>query len=185
MSNTDDLLLQIFTHKLLGFMKPLLTISIGLSSVLALFGSAAQAQYDSFEPPFGFYMDYACSSQDGLDALNVELFTTQGGLFLASDDIAFPEFLGVSEELGPYADYNELGEPWAWEYQFTGSSEGGSLSYNIILLDQWDSDDSEYLRVTQYSPEFNGAPRAPVVLDYVCEVTGGGVNPNSQADFRR
>ncbi len=177
MNNGYNLLLQISINRLLGFMKPLLAISIGISSVLALFSSAAQAQYDSFEPPLGFYVDYACSSQEGLGEINVELFTTQGGLFLTSDDIDFPEFLGVSEELGPYADYNQFGEPWAWEYQFTGSSADEELSYDIVLLDQWDSDDSEYLRVTQYSPRFNGTPRAPIVLDYVCEVTGGGVNP--------
>ncbi|MFG6103568.1 hypothetical protein U2F10_15020 [Leptothoe sp. EHU-05/26/07-4] len=158
-------------------MKPLLTISIGVGSALVFFGSATQAQYDSFEPPLGFYVDYVCSSQEGLEDLNVELFTTQGGLFLTSDERDFPQFLGVSDELSPYADYNEFGELWAWEYEFTGSSVDEQLFYDIVLLDQWNSDDSEYLRVTQYPPELDGAPRAPVVLNYVCEVTGAGVNP--------
>ena len=164
-------------RKHMEIMKPLLAISISISSALVFFCPTAQAQYDSFEPPLGFYVDYFCINEDGLGELNVELFTTQGGLFLASDDVDFPQFLGVSEELGPNADHNEFGEPWAWEYRFTGSSADQELSYDIVLLDQWDSDDNEYLRVTQYPPEFNEAPRAPVVLHYVCEVTRGGVNP--------
>ncbi|MEM9482625.1 MAG: hypothetical protein AAGA83_02940 [Cyanobacteria bacterium P01_F01_bin.116] len=158
-------------------MKSLLAISISISSVLTFFCPAAQAQYDSFNPPLGFYIDYDCSSQDGLEELGITLFTVQGGLFLASGESEFPEFWASSQELGPVADYNEFGEPWAWEYRFTDSSLNKSLSYDIVLLDQWGSDDSEYLKVTQYPPEVDGAPRAPVVLNYVCEVIGGGVNP--------
>ncbi|MBT9315542.1 hypothetical protein [Leptothoe spongobia] len=158
-------------------MKPLLAISTSLSSALVFFCPVAQAQYDSFNPPLGFYIDYGCSSEEGLEQLDVTLFTTQGGLFLTSGESDFPEFWAGSQELGPIADYNEFGEPWAWEYQFTGSSEDEALSYDIVLLDQWNSDDSEYLKVTQYPPAFDGVPRAPVVLNYICEVTGGGVNP--------
>ncbi|MGD1855713.1 MAG: hypothetical protein ACFB2W_15855 [Leptolyngbyaceae cyanobacterium] len=156
-------------------MKSLLAISMGVGSTLALFCPAARAQYESFTPPLGFYLDYGCSSQEGLEELDVTLFTTQGGLFLSSGESDFPDFWAYSEALGPVADYDESGQPWAWEYEFTGSSE--ALSYGIVLLDQWASDDSEYLKVTQYLPEVNNAPRAPIVMNYVCEVTGGGVNP--------
>ncbi|MEM9486613.1 MAG: hypothetical protein AAGA83_23310 [Cyanobacteria bacterium P01_F01_bin.116] len=158
-------------------MKQLFAISLGISSALAFFCPVAQAQYNSFNPPLGFYIDYACSSQEGLEELDITLFTTQGGLFLASGESDFPEFWAGSQELGPVADYNEFGEPWAWEYVFTGSSADETLSYDIVLLDQWNADDSEYLKMTQYPPAFDGVSRAPVVLNYVCEVTGGGVNP--------
>lgn len=158
-------------------MKPLLALSVGISSALALFCTAAQAQYDSFNPPLGFYIDYGCSSQEGLGELDVTLFTTQGGLFLTSEESDFPEFWAGSRGRGPVADYDEFGEPWAWTYEFTGSSMDETVSYNIVLLDQWNADDSESLTVTQYPGESNGAPRAPVELNYSCEVTGGGVNP--------
>ncbi|MBX2865251.1 MAG: hypothetical protein KTR27_17005 [Leptolyngbyaceae cyanobacterium MAG.088] len=159
----------------MSLMKPLLAISV--SAALTMFCPKAQAQYDSFNAPLGFYLDYGCASQEGLEDLTVTLFTAQGGLFLASKDEDFPQFWVGSRALGPLADYDEFGEPWAWEYTFTGHSEDEALSYDIVLLDQWDSDDSEYLQVTQYVPALEGNPRAPVVLNYVCEVTGGGVNP--------
>ncbi len=163
--------------KQMSLMKPSLTISISISAALTIVCPMAQAQYESFNPPLGFYLDYGCASQEGLGSLDVRLFTAQGGLFLTSEDSDFPQFWTGSRQLGPSADYNEFGEPWAWEYAFTGNSADDALSYDIVLLDYWDSDDSEYLKVTQYPPALEGAPRAPVVLNYVCEVTGGGVNP--------
>ncbi len=164
-------------HQRRAIMKTLLAVSISLSSVWIGLCSTVQAQYDSFSPPLGFYLDYDCSNQEGLEQLSVRLLTAQGGLFLTSGESDFPQFLAASRALGPSVDYNEFGEPWAWEYEFTGRSGDETLSYDVVLLDQWNSDDSEYLRLTQYLPEFDGAPRAPVVLNYVCGVTGGGVNP--------
>ena len=161
----------------MGVMKLFLAISVGISSILMFFCPVAQAQYDSFSPPLGFYIDYGCANQEGLDEMNVRLFTTQGGLFLASDESNFPEFWASSQGLEPVVDYNEFGEPWAWRYEFTGRSADEALSYDIMLLDQWGSDDTEFLNMTQYLPEIDGAPRAPVMLTYVCKVTGGGVNP--------
>ena len=155
----------------------ILSASIALSSILTTFGHAANAQspYEEFEPPLGFYVDYSCFDPNlSYSRFEATIYSSQGGLMLISD--SDPLMNGSADDSQIPAIFDQAGYPYAWQYKFMAHHESGD-TMEMIFTDVWDGNDFDELKFTRYPAEFNGAPRAPQVSEYMCQSISGGVNP--------
>ena len=136
-------------------------IAFALSiSTVGVITAPARAQYETFEPPFGFYLNYQCE-----DELAVKLWASQGGLAL--------NLAQSGQEMATWALADPVAAPgnndyMAWKYVFQHPE---SEDVHIVLYDYWYSDDEEGIQIVEATND--------QVLDSVtCRVIGGGVNPN-------
>ena len=111
-----------------------LTIALSISAAV-LSNTPARAQYDTFEPPFGFYLNYQCDED-----LSAKLWTSQGGLALTLEQSG--QSLSTWALAGPVAVLEEDDKP-AWKYVF----QHPETEYeHIVLYDYWESDNAETLQ---------------------------------------